>query len=111
MQWGTLMLDNCPEPDYSGYQCYALSCNPALSVKLAYKHFTTIEERETLRTVALATGAAMGKSIANSHATENHWLETSWGRQYWELKQQFATVAYGGGFQQIQRTDRHRSQY
>ena len=92
---------NCPAPDYSAYACYALDCNPQLSTELAGKHFVALNERETFESIALATAASSGKSIARRPMQENHWLETAWGRQYWELKQSYSSVAYGSRFTPI----------
>lgn len=92
---------NCPAPDYSAYACYALACNPQLSAELAAKHFAALDERETFESIALATAASSGKTIARRPMSENHWLETAWGRQYWELKQTYNSVAYGSRFAPI----------
>ena len=88
----------CPTPDYSAYACYALACNPQLSTELAGKHFAALNEREAFESIALATSASAGKTIARRPMPENHWLETAWGRQYWELKQAYNSVAYGSRF-------------
>lgn len=92
---------NCPTPDYSAYACYALACNPQLSTELAGKHFAALDQRELFESTALATAASMGKFIALRPMQENHWLETAWGRQYWELKQAYTSVAYGSRFAPI----------
>ena len=90
---------NCPTPDYSAYACYALACNPQLSIELAGKHFAALDERETFESIALATAASTGKIVIRGRPMqENHWLETAWGRQYWELKQTYNSVAYGSRF-------------
>lgn len=89
---------NCPAPDYSAYSCYALGCNPKLSMELAGKHFQTLQERESAVSIAMVTAASMGKSITMRSASENHWLDTAYGRQYWELKQAYTSVAYGSRF-------------
>ena len=104
---------DCSEPDYSDFACYALGCNPELSIRLAAQHFAIIREREQFESIAMATAAAAGKMPRLSRPVENHWLETAYGREYWELKQTYATTAYGSRFVPIvpnrQLTDRNRS--
>ena len=89
---------DCPTPDDSMYECYALDCNPALSVALAGKHFRVLDDREIADGVARMTAAAAGKSIPTRKNEENHWIETSYGRQYWEMKTAMGDSLYGARF-------------
>lgn len=92
-------IPECGSPDLGLYGCYAIECNPDRSVWLAYKHLTTLEAREEAQTLAMITSSAMGKMVPIAQKPhENHWLETSWGREYWEMKTRNSGTLYGGRF-------------
>jgi hypothetical protein len=91
-------MESC-DIDYGPWRCYALSCNPELSVRLAYEHFSELKIRATANLQAIQTAAAMGKSVPVIRpGPGEHWDETYPGKQYKAMKEQWATASYSGGF-------------
>ena len=89
----------CPDEDLSKYDCYALECDPVRSRMLAANHFRELELRSEANTLALMTAASQGKSIkAEVPTSDNHWLLTTWGVQWWELSSRYRGAMYGGRF-------------
>ena len=89
----------CPEEDLSIYDCYALECDPIRSRQLAVNHFRELEIRSEANKLAMMTAASQGKHIkADVPTSENHWLLTSWGVQWWEISSRYRGAIYGGQF-------------
>ena len=89
----------CPEEDLSIYDCYALECAPVRSRQLAANHFRELEIRSEANKLAMVTAASQGKYIkAEVPTSENHWLLTSWGVQWWEISSRYRGAIYGGQF-------------
>jgi hypothetical protein len=92
------LMETC-NIDYGPWRCYALACNPELSVRLAYEHFAELKIRAAANLQAMQTAAAMGKSVpVIKPGAGDHWDETYSGKEYKAMKEVYATASYSGGF-------------